>query len=452
MPNNNNLLAVLGSALLLTSMHANCAVSPEVAQQLGANLTPFGAVQAGNADGSIPAYEPQSARIIPPATYKDDGVRPNPFAEDQPLLVITSQNMDQYAERLSEGTKAMLRKWPSYEVRVYPTRRTAWYPAWVLDNTRVNAQQAQMVGRSDGVANARGGIPFPIPTSGAEVIWNHNLSWAPEAVTRHSPGYLIDTRGSRTELSTQDNYFETPYYKREASAPFAGPYLKVLVETRRPIQANGRRTLIHYSANYAEQEQRTWIYTPGQRRVRLAPDFKYDTPVSTFGGAIFYDEVLLYSGNPDRYDWTLVGQKEMYIPDNTYDFASAGPDQVLGKQHVDPALVRWELQRVWEVEGRLRDGERHVYTKRTFYYNGDTWKLTLTDNYDYSGTLARSGQNLCIQAYDSKEPQFAACSSLVYDLKQGQYSIEGVRPRTLHTALRPAQTTQPATLAGQGIR
>ncbi|GLZ84456.1 hypothetical protein Pres01_05070 [Metapseudomonas resinovorans] len=443
----------LALSLMVAAQSSWAAVNVEEAKQLGTTLTRFGAVQAANAAGTIPAYDPGAARITPPADYKPgSGVRPNPFPEDRPTLVITARNMDQYADQLSEGTKTMLKRWPTFAVKVYPTRRTAWYPEWVLERTLANATSAQMVGESDGVSGAQGGVPFPIPKTAAEVLWNHNLSWTPEAYFRHSPGYLVDTSGSRIELTTQDNYYESPYYKPNQQASFSGPYMKLFVQTRSPAQSNGRRTLIHYSTNYAEQEQKTWIYTPGQRRVRLAPDFKYDTAVSTFGGAIFYDEVLLYSGRPDKFNWKLVGQKEMFVPANNYDYYAAKPEQVLGPQHLNPDLVRWELQRVWQIEGTRKAGERHVYDKRVFYYDGDTWKLVLTDNWDYSGTLARTGQNICVQAYDAVEPQFASCASQVYDLRKGAYSNDNVSSKIMVTAVRPPQTTQPATLAGQGVR
>ncbi|MBS7843184.1 DUF1329 domain-containing protein [Pseudomonas fluorescens] len=429
------------------------AVSPAETQQLGTTLTRFGAIQDGSSDGAIPRYDANAARISPPASYKPgSGLHPDPFPEDKALLVITAKNMDQYADKLSEGTKLMLKKWPTFEIHVYPTRRTAWYPDWVLDRTVANAATAQMVGDSDGVTGANGGIPFPIPKTAAQVLWNHNLSWTPEAYFRHSPGYLVDTSGERIKLSTSDNYYEAPYYKQGQTAPFGGPYMKLFVQTRSPAQSNGRRTLIHYSTNYAEQDQKTWVYTPGQRRVRLAPDFKYDTAVSTFGGAIFYDEVLLYSGRPDKFIWKMVGQKEMFIPANNFAYFMANPEDVLGKRHLNPNIVRWELQRVWEIEGTKKPDERHVYTKRNFYYDGDTWKLALTDNYDYSGDLARTGQNICIQVYDSTDPQFASCASQVYDLKKGAYSNDNVQSLIRVTALQPPQTTQPATLAGQGVR
>jgi hypothetical protein len=445
--------ASVALGLALVSSLAHAAASPEEVKQLGTTLTRFGGIQAANADASIPAYDPQTAKITPPASYKEgSGIHPNPFAADKPLFVINAQNMNQYADKLTEGTKAMLKKWPTFEVRVYPTRRTAWYPDWVLDRTKANATGAKMVGESDGVANAAGGIPFPIPKTGAELIWNNNLTWTPEAVFRHSPGYLVDTAGRRTELTTQDNYYESPYYKQGQDASYSGPYMKLFVETRSPAQSNGRRTLIHYATNYAEQEQKTWVYTPGQRRVRLAPDFKYDTSISTYGGAIFWDELFLYSGRPDKYDWKLVGMEEKLVPENNYDYFLAGPDEVLGKQHLNPALIRWELQRVWHVQGTLKQGERHVYTKRDFYFDSDTWKLALTDNYDYSGKLMRSGQNLCIQVYDTTQPQFLSCATQVYDLKQGQYTNENVGSLIRHAKLQPPQTTQPATLAGQGVR
>ena len=59
---------------------------------------------------------------------KPGGKRGDPFKDDKPLFSITAQNLDKYADKLADGTKAMFKKYPDYRIDVYPTRRTAAAP------------------------------------------------------------------------------------------------------------------------------------------------------------------------------------------------------------------------------------------------------------------------------------------------------------------------------------
>lgn len=434
---------------------ALAAVSTEEAKRLGADLTGFGAIKAGNADGLIPEYAGGS--ITPPATYTPgSGQYPNPFADEQPLFTITAANMEQYADRLDEGTRALLKRWPdTFELNVYPTHRTASYPDWVLDNTRKNAVTAQLVNeQGDGVEGAYGGIPFPIPQNGLEVLWNHVLYWQPIAQEGRSPGYLVDRIGSVTNLSVMDVYYEAQYYNAQ-NTELNGPYYKLRALAREPARVAGEGYLTHYPINHAQGSDTTWAYSPGQRRVRLAPEFKYDTPSPSYGGGIFFDEVFLFSGRPDRFEWKLIGKKEMIIPYNAYDQVNSSPEQLLGKQHVNPELLRWELHRVWEVEATLKEGARHAYKTRKFYFDEDSWKLVLSSGFDQAGDLFRVGNNACFQVYDPKA-QYMTCPFTVYDLNRGQYVVTPVfggkggflKP----TDPLPAFETTSSALQGSGIR
>jgi hypothetical protein len=39
------------------------------------------------------------------------------------------------------------------------------------------------------------------------------------------------------------------------------------------------------------------------------------------------------------------------------------------------------------VEANLREGKRHLYGKRRFYIDEDSWNITMTENYDGRGEL-----------------------------------------------------------------
>src|SRR5574338_208136 len=121
---------------------AHAAISHERAKDLGVSLTAIGAEKAGNKDGTIPAYT--GGLTTPPASYqKGSAIRTDPFADEKPRLVITGKDMAAQADKLTEGTKELLKRYPTMRVDVYPTHRTVAIPQWILDNTKKNATGAK---------------------------------------------------------------------------------------------------------------------------------------------------------------------------------------------------------------------------------------------------------------------------------------------------------------------
>ena len=102
------LILMAGAAIVLASVSpmAVAKVTPEEAAKLGAELTPLGAVKAGNADGTIPAWD--GGITSPPAGYSPGDHHPDPYAGDEVLFTITGANMGEYADKLTPGHKALL--------------------------------------------------------------------------------------------------------------------------------------------------------------------------------------------------------------------------------------------------------------------------------------------------------------------------------------------------------
>ena len=95
----------------LVAAPALAAVSAEEAKQLGTTLTSTGAEKAGNKDGTIPEY---TGGIKAPAEFKTGSTkRPDPFASEKPRLVITGKDMGAQADKLTEGTKELLKRYPT---------------------------------------------------------------------------------------------------------------------------------------------------------------------------------------------------------------------------------------------------------------------------------------------------------------------------------------------------
>ena len=415
---------VLTLSLLATGVMA--AVSPDEAAKLGSTLTPVGAEMAGNADGSIPAWTgglPANAGAVDPRGFLAD-----PFANEQPLFTITAQNVDQYKDKLTPGQLAMFKRYPeSYKMPVYPTHRSASLPAAVLEATQQNAVNTKMVEGGNGLENFQTANPFPIPQNGLEAIWNH--------ITRYRGGSV---RRLVTQATPQPNgsyslvYFQDEFTFRDSLTDFDPSkesnvlfYFKQRVTA--PSRLAGNVLLVHETLNQVKEPRLAWLYNAGQRRVRRAPQVSYDGPGTAADGLRTSDNFDMYNGAPDRYDWQLVGKKEIYIPYNAYklDSPSLKYSDIIKAGHINQDLTRYELHRVWHVTATLKSGERHIYAKRDFYIDEDTWQAALIDHYDGRGTLWRVAEAHAQYYYDKQVPWYTV--ETLYDLLSGRYLALGMK-------------------------
>lgn len=370
-------------AMLTCTISAWAAVGIEEAAKLKGELTPMGSEKAANKDGSIPAWTGGFTGRI--AGEKEGGRRGDPFKSEKPLYSVTSKNMAQYADKLSEGVKALLKKYPSsYRLDVYPTHRTAMTPQWVYDNTAKNAVNAKM--KDDAVTGAYGGIPFPIPKNGLEAMWNHKLAWRGESWEADINQYQLTSDG-KVVLTTDGLIRQRmPYYFKEGSeASFEGVFWEInLLNSGPPIRAG---EMVAGRQNIDEDKSQSYVYLTGQRRVRKLPNACCDTPTPASAGVMTFDELGVFAGTTARFNWKLVGKKEILIPYNNNSFLQAKDSEVVAPRHLNPDHVRWELHRVWVVEATLKDGQRHQAPKSTYYLDEDTWVATLGDRWDAKGDL-----------------------------------------------------------------
>lgn len=360
------------------------AATAEEAAQLGKTLTPLGAEKAGNKDGTIPAWDGGITKLV--AGYKSGGRRDqDPFASEKPLFSITAKNMDQYADKLTEGTKAMLKKHASYRIDVYPTHRTAAAPQWVYDNTAKNATSAKLTEKQF-PAGAYGGIPFPVPKNGAEAMWNHLLNWRGDSWELNMRAYLITAAGKPVMTVDATAAQSMPYYYKESNVEaIGGNYWNIrLVNAGPPIRAG---EAILGRLNLDADRDTSYVYLAGQRRTRKLPNACCDTPTPATAGVMSFDELNVFAGRLDRFDWKLGGKKEMFIPYNTNKSLSGKDLDLVQANHLDPNMVRWELHRVWIVDATLKQGLRHVAPKGRYYLDEDTWTAVLGDRWDAKGQL-----------------------------------------------------------------
>jgi hypothetical protein len=423
MTKTRNLFAA--AAITLAIANAFGAVSADEAKKLGTILTPFGAEVAGNADKSIPEY---SGGVAAPADYKKgSGMRPDPFAADRPLYTIKAADAAKYDARLTAGTKELLKKYPTMRVDVYPTRRSMGYPKYVLENTLKNAVSAKAVDGGLGLEGTQAGIPFPIPTTANEVMWNHILRFQGPTQLLKYDSINVDASGKAVLATTGEICIDYPYYdaNRAGISSDGDVFFRTKITYTAPARRAGEALLVQDYVNPMKHSRKAWQYLPGQRRVKLAPDIAYDTPNPGTAGTATYDDAWLFNGAMDRYEWKLLGKREMIVPYNAFKLAYAtdtAPMTTPG--HLNPDFVRWELHRVWVVEATLKEGKRHIYAKRTFYVDEDSWTAVASDEYDAHGGLFRAGFIFSYPAYDIPAP--STNPQAIYDFVSGGYNVQGL--------------------------
>jgi hypothetical protein len=446
-------------ALCCAAAPSLAAVSAQEAARLGADLTPMGAEKAGNAAGTIPAWDggissPAKAGF---AGFKSGGHHPDPYAADKPLYKIDASNMSRHTAQLTEGQKAMLSAYKgSFFLNVYPSRRSTAFPQRIYDATKANATTAKLAAGGNGVTGAIGGVPFPIPKEGVEVLWNHILRYRADVAARNIGQAAVTRSGDYTMVKFHDEAYFAYSLPGAKEAELDNVIVYFLQETTAPARLAGEILLVHETLDQSKENRRAWLYNPGQRRVRRAPNVAFDNPGTASDGLRTSDQLDIYNGSPERYDWKLVGKKEMIVPYNSYMLHSnkLKYSDIIKPLHINQDQARYELHRVWVIDSTLKSGQRHLYKRRTFYVDEDSWQILAVDCYDGRDQLWRVQEGHSINYYDV--PTFWSTLETTYDLQAGRYlalGFDNEEPMTVDFSLkRTTSDFTPASIARRGTR
>ncbi|MCF4166491.1 DUF1329 domain-containing protein [Zavarzinia compransoris] len=424
--------AFIGVISCLTATAATAKVTPEQAARLDGDLTPMGAERAGNAAGTIPPWEGGVTR--PPATYRPGMHYPTPFPEDKPLFTITGQNAAQYQANLTPGQMALLKLYPTYVLPVYQSRRSCALPERLYEGNRRNALTATMTEDQNGLNDALLGNPFPIPNSGVEAIWNHRLRYRGFKVKRYFAAALVARDGSYELVRGHDQgiaHYNGPGINQIGDVSDIGQLNNIAISYLNfityPPKSAGTIVLVLDTINAKELPRQAWVYNPGTRRLLRAPEIAYDNPAPQTDGLAPADTFDMYNGATDRYRFELQGKREIYMGYNNYEIADEkySYKDILTPNHMRQDLMRYELHRAWVVDSKLKEGSRHVYGRRTFYLDEDSWNITLVDVYDTRGVLWRVQDGPLSNAYDV--PLCSSVAEIAHDLQSGKYLTFGMK-------------------------
>lgn len=431
-------------------------VSEQEASRLGADLTPVGAEQAGSADGWVPAWN--GGIKHPPEGYTPGDFLQDPFEDEAPLDVIDQGKADKYKGLLSEGYVRLLDKYPeSFRIHLFKSHRTHAAPQWVYDNTRRNATLTELSANGAGLVNAFGGVPFPIPNNGLEVVWNHVTRWRGVLLRREEAEAVVYPNGSR-KMVVADLEVSFNYYKQRSDPNDIDNILLYYISViKSPPRLAGGAFLLIDTLNQLERARQSWGYNTGQRRVRRLPHVSYDSPALLSESSRTTDDTDMFNGAPDRFTWTLKGKRKLIVPYNTnrLGLPSLDYDTLLTPYHINQEHVRHEVHRVWVVEGRLKQDARHVYSKRVFYIDEDSWSILIAENYDQNGALWRV--NVSHGWAVTNGPGVMPVVDVYHDLKTGLYNAKGMQnqakvPGQFEDQVRSAEYYTPAVLRKLGRR
>ncbi|HSW14417.1 MAG TPA: DUF1329 domain-containing protein [Solimonas sp.] len=413
-------------ALLLMALPAAAKVSQAEADKLKSTLTPMGGERAASKDGSITAWS--GGLTTSPPCFKGEGTRLcDPFPEDKPLYTVTGKNYAQYKDKLSAGQQKMFAKFgDTYKMNVFQTRRSAAFPDFVNEATYQNALKADIGGGGEALVNAIVGIPFPIPKSGVEPVWNHKVRYRGQGGRRWNNQAAVTTSGDFNLVKIREDVRFTYAQKGATPESLQNVVIYFLQVVAQPPRLAGQITLVHETMDQVKEPRRAWQYNPGQRRLRRAPNVGYDNPGTGSDNLRTNDQTDTFNGATDRYTWKIVGKKEMLLPYNSYVVHSDKYKykDIIRKNHINQDLPRYELHRVWVVEGNLKPGTSHIYAKRVFFLDEDSWQISLVDIYDRRGELWRWQEAHPVQAYH--KPFMGSAMETIYDLQSGRYLVQAM--------------------------
>lgn len=410
----------------LFAMHGGVQAASEAdAAKLGKELTPVGAEKGANKDGSIPAWAPGDA-ATPGWSYGKSRAAHFKHQGDKPLYSIDAGNVDKYADKLSPGQVQQIKQAKGYKMDVYPSRRTCSNPDFVVENTRKNVTAAKIGADGWSLQEATvPGIPFAIPKTGTEVMWNVKMKYAGVGFEWPTLYTALSPRPGSSEwiaaTSTQTYFF--PWGKKGSTQLSTLPPVEYFTyfAYKSPTALAGQALAI---TNYMDKTNEVYYYFPGQRRVRRMPTYAYDAPQIGFENQYTMDEPRMFNGTIERFDWKLVGKKEMLVGYNAFGMydPSVKFNDVAKDDGVVSANRRYELHRVWVVEATVKSGVRHVAPKRTFYIDEDSWAIVVAEDYDAQGKLWKLREGFVIPVYETgscDNPAFVQ-----YNLVDNRYLVD----------------------------
>ena len=346
---------------------------------------------------------------------------PDPFSEDKIIFTITNENYLEFSDNiLTSGQIEMFVKYPkTFKMNVYKSRRSCAVPPEVYALTKSNAI---LTDEGEGIEGIVGSIPFPQPSEALHHVWNHILRYRGVEISGSSPFFIIDPDGSRVLGAGEaiaKNYWN-PFTKNEK-----GLQGMLMTKVTHPPRLADASALVIESLNAFKTPRKAWVYNPGTRRVRRAPDIAYDYKPSASQGLTTTDQFDGFNGAKDRYNWKSLGSQVKLMPYNAYKFHEAPMDEVLDPYHVNQDFLRYELVNVNVVKAELKTDKRHIIPERVMYFDVDSHNMLVEETFDANSEIMAYREFPIINFYD--QPMCLSIHSATYDFATRRYQLASVR-------------------------
>jgi len=378
-----------------------------------AEPTPIGAERDAKLAMGIPEWT-GGLREAPVGFDKAAGFK-DPFESDAVLYFITSANLQQHAKLLTPGQVALFKRFPEYRLAVYPTRRSAAFSDAYYKAIAAEVGSIKLVKEGRALSgHTQSSVPFPDPKSGLEAVWNVLMRRPADSIESASASFVVGDSVAPRPVVSAEKIAWAPIF---TTKPNATDWLFLLGEVIKPSSMAGDALLVNESTDYLDAPRRSWTINSGQRRVVRLPELSFDAPAGNSDALRTVDDVAGFNGSPERFDWKLIGKQELLIPYNNYKLTQKQLkySQLYKGLLPDPNLMRHEVHRVWVLEAQLKPSARHVYSKRVYYIDEDSWSIALVDAYDTRGELWRTRMMLLFQAYTA--PGMFSAGEVLHDFQ-----------------------------------
>ncbi|HEX4856871.1 MAG TPA: DUF1329 domain-containing protein [Limnobacter sp.] len=418
------------------------ALAPFAATQ-AQKLSPLGAELAGNSAGTIPEYTGGLAK--PPAGFDPRKGHLDPFSGEKPLFIVNQANLAQHEKLLPPGQVALIKRYPNYNIPVYKTHRTAAFSAEMISHISAETGKPKLAHGGialEGVQSTS--VPFPEPRNGLEAIWNTLLRRPAQSLRSHTASFVAGNNSKPITFASSQTIAWAPALGKSGS----NLLFALIGESTKPSAQSGEAALVLDTLNFKDDARNAWVVNSGQRRVLRAPELVHAAPAGNSDALRTVDDIYGFNGSPERFEWKLLGKREMLIPYNNYRLSdkSLKYENMLNDAFLKPELTRFELHRVWVVEGVLKPGAEHIYSRRTLYIDEDSWYVALMDQYDSKGELWRIKMLYLMQAYDA--PGLYTAGEVQHDLnaRRSVFSaFQNEEPATeFNVQVKPADFTPAA--------
>lgn len=160
----------------------------------------------------------------------------------------------------------------------------------------------------------------------------------------------------------------------------------------------------------------------------------------------------MFNGSPDRFNWQLQGKQELIVPYNNYrvGLPEVTYDELFTPYHLNPDFVRSEVHRVWVVEGTIKPGANHIYHKRIFYIDEDSWSILIAESYDKQGNLWRVGLSHTRNVYEVQGVM--PLGDVIHDLKSGAYNAKGFQNHAISPGIFENELPSPEEYTPAALR